>query len=59
MSQIAKTEIELTKEQQIRKDVWSGALDRAGIPAADMDWKQAEVATPLYATESNEKKQPE
>lgn len=44
----------LTPAEQNRKDIWAGALNRAGIPADSMDWKQPEVAAPLYAKADGE-----
>lgn len=50
---------DLTPAQVERKAIWAGALERAGIPAESMDWKQPEMATPLYAHDSTKEKQPD
>jgi hypothetical protein len=56
MDQAENNAQDLTPEQQHRKDVWSGALERAGIPADTMDWKQADPAAPLYSQDSEKEK---
>lgn len=46
---------DLTPAQVERKAIWAGALERAGIPAESMDWKQPDPAPPLYAQDTGEK----